>query len=243
MTQLQLFQTTASPAVVKLDPRTKILLVLVINMALISGTADGTAVYARSAFAAIPFLLLLSGGRRKTAGLYAVLYAAAQYSELFLINAGIGAANMVIAMLAGMMLRFVPGTMMGYYFISSTRVSEFIASMERMRLTSKIVIPLSVMFRFFPTIVEEYRSIRDAMRMRGIGLRSLGQNPVVLLEYRMVPLMISVVKIGNELSAAALTRGLGSPVKRSNICRVGFGLWDAILITAVLAALTAYIIF
>lgn len=36
-----------------------------------------------------------------------------------------------------------------------------------------------------------------------------------MLEYRLVPLMVSVVKIGDELSAAALTRGLGAPVKRT----------------------------
>ena len=43
------------------------------------------------------------------------------------------------------------------------------AAMERLRLPQKITIPLSVMFRFFPTVVEEYGAIGDAMRMRGIG--------------------------------------------------------------------------
>ncbi len=44
------------------------------------------------------------------------------------------------------------------------------------------------------------------MKMRGI--RFGGKNPFLMLEYRLVPLMVSVVKIGDELSAAALTRGL-----------------------------------
>lgn len=77
---------------------------------------------------------------------------------------------------------------------------------------------------FFPTVGEEYGSITDAMRMRGI--RFGGGKPAKMLEYRMVPLMISCVKIGDELSAAALTRGLGAPVKRTNICKIGFGAWD-----------------
>ncbi len=43
--------------------------------------------------------------------------------------------------------------------------------------------PTSIMFRFFPTILEEYRDIRTAMQMRGLsGLR----NPIALLEYRFV---------------------------------------------------------
>ena len=48
--------------------------------------------------------------------------------------------------------------MMGAYLIASTSVSEFIGAMERMHLTEKIVIPLSVIFRFFPTVSEEYQA-------------------------------------------------------------------------------------
>ena len=106
--------------------------------------------------------------------------------------------------------------------------SEFIGAMERMHITEKIVIPMSVIFRFFPTISEEYQAIRDAMKMRGI--RSGGRHPLLMVEYRLVPLMVSVVKIGDELSAAALTRGLGAPVKRTNVCQIGFHVQDLIAI-------------
>ena len=88
-----------------------------------------------------------------------------------------------------------------------------------------VVIPVSVVFRFFPAVREEYAAIRDAMKMRGITtLRS----PMKMLEYRIVPLMMSVAKIGEELSAAALTRGLGAPRKRTNICEIGFGPLDVL---------------
>ena len=90
------------------------------------------------------------------------------------------------------------------------------------------MIPMSVIFRFFPTISEEYQAIRDAMKMQGI--RFGGKNPFLMLEYRLVPLMVSVVKIGDELSAAALTRGLGAPVKRTNVCQIGFHVQDLIAI-------------
>ena len=74
--------------------------------------------------------------------------------------------------------------------------------MEKMHIPQKIVIPMSVVFRFFfPTVKAEYAAIRDAMKMRGITtLRS----PMKMLEYRVVPLMMSIAKIGErELSAAA----------------------------------------
>lgn len=97
-----------------------------------------------------------------------------------------------------------------------------------------------MMFRFFPTVGEEYSSIADAMRMRGI--RFGGGKPSKMLEYRLVPLMISCVKIGDELSAAALTRGLGAPVKRTNICSIGFGAWDFFALLLCAAAFAAMIV-
>ena len=46
----------------------------------------------------------------------------------------------------------------------------------------------------------------------------------------MIPLMTCSVRIGQELSAASLSRGLGGPVKRTNICKVGFGFFDYVMI-------------
>ena len=59
---------------------------------------------------------------------------------------------------------------MGGYLVSTTTVSEFTAAMLRMRLSEKIIIPLSVMFRFFPTVMDEAASINAAMKMRGIHI-------------------------------------------------------------------------
>ena len=44
----------------------------------------------------------------------------------------------------------LPGFIMGDYLVSTTTVSEFVAAMERMRVPQKVVIPVSVVFRFFP---------------------------------------------------------------------------------------------
>ena len=56
--------------------------------------------------------------------------------------------------------------------------------------------------------------------------------------------MISVVKIGDELSAAALTRGLDNPAKRSSITKVGFTYYDAIalVISGIMLFITLFII-
>lgn len=93
------------------------------------------------------------------------------------------------------------------------------------------IIPISVVFRFIPTLGEESAAITDAMRMRGIqfGTKKFWQAPTAILEYRVVPLILSVVKIGDELSAAALTRGLGGLKHRTTISNIGFTFCDAII--------------
>jgi len=239
--EIKLFQSGATHTRLKLDPRTKLFMMLMISTVMIGGSIEGSAAYPRLVLACVPFVLLLTGGRIKAAVFYAVAFLLAEYAELFLVYNTTGILNIVAVMLSGLVTRFFPCVVMGYYLMATTRVSEFMASMERMHVSQKIVIPMSVMFRFFPTVAEESRSINDAMRMRGVGVGSAGSSPMALLEYRMVPLLMSVVKIGDELSASALTRGLGGPDRRTNVCQIGFGPWDAVFAAVVLGSVAFYL--
>ena len=88
---------------------------------------------------------------------------------------------------------------------------------------------------------EEFHSINDAMRMRDIrlGSRKFWGSPLMLLKYRFIPLVISLAKIGNELSAAAFTRGLERPGEYTSIARVGIRPVDVIVVLLVVALLVA----
>jgi len=147
--------------------------------------------------------------------------------------------NMLVVLLVGLVLRLFPAFVMGAYIIKSTTASECITALGRMHIGRQITIPLSVLFRFIPTMQEESAAIKDAMRMREVqfGTKKFWQNPATLIEYRFIPLMISVVKIGDDLSAAALTRGLDNPVRRTNITKVGFTGWDLLAVLIAGAAL------
>ena len=139
-----------------------------------------------------------------------------------------GLPSFFVVAVCGFLMRFVPGIMMGYITVKTTTVSEFVAAMKKLHLPEQIIIPMSVIFRFFPTVVEEYNAIGDAMKMRGI--RFGGGKAGAMLEYRLVPVIMCSVKIGEELSAAALTRGLGGSVKRTNICEIGFHVQDILFL-------------
>ena len=216
-----------------LDPRTKLLMLITVTSLMLSTGNSGVMNIVKPVLSVLPFALLLTEGRWKTAAKYLLLYILCFALERAAIYCMSGLPAFILLAVCSIMTRFAPGVMTGAFLIASTPVSDFIAAMKRMHVPEKIIIPLSVIFRFFPTIREENAAITDAMRMRGI--RFGGRHPGKMLEYRLVPLMISVVRIGDELSAAALTRGLGAPVRRTDICRIGFHPQD-IIIAAICAA-------
>lgn len=224
----QFFAAGREAGYTKLDPRTKLALVVTISTLMLGGGNIGAMRFVRPVLCIVPFLLLLSERRVKIAAKYLLLYLVCYAVEMAAVNWTKGMLSFLLLAVSSIMTKFAPGIMTGAFLLSTTTVSEFIAAMEQMRISEKIVIPLSVIFRFFPTIGEEYRAISDAMKMRGI--RFGGRHPARMLEYRLIPLMVSVVKIGDELSAAALTRGLGAPEKRTNVCRIGFHMQDLMLL-------------
>ncbi len=226
----------------KLDPRTKLFVLLMINIVMISGGITGLVFYTRIVLAIIPLLLLCSCRRYRLVSISLILFAIAIFGEGYVIQQMSGVLNLIFLIFSGIVLRFMPGLLMGIYLIETTAVSQFVTSMERMHVSRKIIIPFSVMFRFFPTIHEENRSIKAAMKMRGIGIGGTNANPISMIECRLVPMMISIVKIGDELSAASLTKGLEVEGKRTSISVIGFSWIDILLFFVTTAAFIIMII-
>ncbi len=213
----------------RLDPRTKLLIMVMVSSVMFE--YDITIFF--FGLAVVPLVLLVNNQQYKLSVIYCGLFLLAVYTYTLQNAVQVNQiANALFVLLSSLVLRLFPMFMMGAYIVTSTTVSEFVASMERMHVSKVIVIPLCVMFRFLPTIREESVSIKHAMCIRDIqfGTKRFWVNPLSFLEYRIIPLITSVVKIGDELSAAALTRGLGSPVPRTSIAKIGFGLFDVVFL-------------
>lgn len=107
----------------------------------------------------------------------------------------------------------------GAYAIKTTRVSEWISLLKKWKAPSFLLIPLSVMLRFFPTIYEDYRHIRQAMAFRGIGngFLDLLKHPIQSFEYIIIPLLINASQVAEDLTISALTKGLSSSDEHTSI--------------------------
>ncbi|MGE7364754.1 energy-coupling factor transporter transmembrane component T [Staphylococcus cohnii] len=158
----------------------------------------------------------------------------AWYGEAFVTIDGNQVATLLIFVPAGIITRFLPSLAMGYYIFKTTQIEVLITGLERMKLSRKITIPIAVMFRFLPTIREESAAIKDAMKMRGISLKIAFIHPIQYVEYRVVPLLNSVVKIGNELTIASITRGLNLTHRRTSIISLKIRWLDWLLLVLIL---------
>ena len=214
-----------------LDPRTKLLLMAVVATAefLYSHTAFMIAV------AMIPFVLLLTNRQYKTATVFFCLFAAGLFVQAIQNSVQFPMiVNMLVVLLVGLVLRLFPAFVMGAYIIKSTTASECITALGRMHIGRQITIPLSVLFRFIPTMQEESAAIKDAMRMRDVS-PSLGgflSHPGMTVECIYVPLMMMASKAADELSIASVTRGIENPNPRTCLVQIKCGIadWMAMLI-------------
>ncbi|MDR0670568.1 MAG: energy-coupling factor transporter transmembrane protein EcfT [Treponema sp.] len=127
---------------------------------------------------------------------------------------------------------FLPLYLSALLLIRTITVTEFIAAFRRMHLPDAFIISFSVMFRFIPTVNEEWASIRGAMKFRGIGIsaRNVLTKPMMTLEYMLVPLLMSTATIASELAAASLSRGLESGGKHTCIVDVRFRVQDYLVV-------------
>ncbi|WP_405268098.1 energy-coupling factor transporter transmembrane component T [Methanobrevibacter sp.] len=219
------------------DPRTKIILLVIISFMVFNEAP----LYITGILVLIPFFCLFFSDYKKAALVYLILYLISIYIQIYLLPTSTGISAILLITFSYTSTRMLPILMMGYYTVSTTKVSEFIASMEKSSVPKEIIIPLSVIFRYIPSVYEEIRLITDAMKMRGFGFTVKSfRNPLKLIEFYMIPILISAVKTADELSAASLTRGLSNPKKRTHLVSVQFSTIDYLLIAI---AIIGFIIF
>ena len=226
----------------RLDPRTKLFMVFVVSLIAMMSATTPVLWVIRIIITLIPIVLLILEKKYSSALRFFLAYGIALVLLLFFISEN---SEGIIASLligyCGIVVQFMPALITAWYVIRTTKIGEFMSCMQKMHIPDGIAVSLAVVMRFFPTIKEEYSSINDAMRMRGVMLG--GGNVLRMFEFRMIPLLFSCVNIGEELSAAAITRGLGGEVKRSSVIELKLGIADFFLMVFLTAATVIFVVF
>lgn len=234
------FRTSHLTKGLSVDPRTKLFILIIGNVTVLFSPSLPYEVM--MVFAIIVFGMLCGVYRfpLKMSCLYAIIIAVQIAGGRYL-SMSIGSYIVTFAIF---IRKIFPCIMLGGILVSTTRVNEFMAAMNRLHMPKNVVIPLTVMLRYFPMISDEWSKIQDAMRMRGISPNVIGlvKTPAQTIECVYVPLMMSASKIADELSAAAITRGIENPKPRTCMQQIRFHFADAALASCFAALLCAAII-
>lgn len=135
--------------------------------------------------------------------------------------------------------------MFGAYITRTTKISEMIEALNRMKVPRSISIPFSVLLRFAPTMGYELKALRENMRIRGVIKNKFFvlRNPIKYAAYTLVPLLMRMIKVSDELSASALIRGLDSGDNRVTIVELRFKVMDLIaMIIGIFAVISVVVI-
>ena len=226
----------------KLDPRTKLFMVFVVSLIVMMSATTPFLWAIRLSITLIPIILMILEKKYSSALKFLLAYASALVLMFyFLSEKSEGLIASLLIGYCGIVVQFMPAIITAWYVVRTTKIGEFMSCMQKMHVPDGIAVSLAVVMRFFPTIKEEYSSINDAMRMRGVMLG--GGNVLRMFEFRMIPLLFSCVNIGEELSAAAITRGLGGDVKRSSVIELKLGIADYLIMTFLAAATVIFVVF
>lgn len=214
----------------KIDFRTKIFLTNVIGIVAVEGSLGRRYYYLGILIAIFPYLLALFDRK------WSLLIKGLLYTSVAILGQGLllklpqNFFTMILNLYVGIIIKVLPGFMMGYYALVTTKMSDLVYSLQKISLPNFLIIPVSVMFRFFYSIKEDYMKINEAMYMHGLTMKNFFKDPAKILEYKFVPLLMITSQTADDVAISAMTRGMRVDAERSSISDASLKLQDYVLI-------------
>ena len=193
----------------RLDPRAKLYLLVLGNLTLFLHVSLTTELLLVSILLSLYFL----SGKVKSGVRMTAVYAVLVSIDTFVIPIAEGLLLNVLSLVSVGIRMMLPCVISGGYAFSTTTVGEMVCGLRKFHFSETIIIPSVTVIRFFPTIAEDYRQIRNAMTLRGITYR----NPMEALEYILIPLLMNSNNVAQDLSVAAMTKGISLPGKHTSM--------------------------
>lgn len=129
-------------------------------------------------------------------------------------------------------LRMIPVMMISYILVKDIKSNELLSSFEQIHLPKKLMLSITVALRFFPTYKLEIKMIRESLKMRNINVKIT--EPLKYLEYWIVPVLMRMNLISEEMTATAMTKGVESPNRRTSFYNVKMKKVDYIFLSIIL---------
>lgn len=242
MPEISLAEAAPGEATSKLDPRTKLLALLVLN-ALVMRASPTSTLLAVQLLAVLALAWEVSVTTAVRTGLGCLLCDALSLGSPLLVAwlEAVGSPRGVVLVIgtcsaiAFWFARFFAGFGLALYVYRTTRIGQMKAALRAVHLPRVFVDALAVAFRVIPTVGSEAVAIREAMEMRGVdlGIRGILRHPLVIAERFLVPLLSSIARVADDLAASSVIRGLGGPTPPTSLTRLRASAWDVLALACV----------
>ena len=242
MPEISLAEDAPGETTSRLDPRTKLLALLVLNAFVMRASPTST-LLAVQLLAVLALLWEVGGTTAARTGLGCLVCDAFSLGSPLLVAwlEGIGAPRSVVlvigtcAAIAFWFARFFAGFGLALYVYRTTRIGQMKAALRAIHLPRVFVDALVVAFRVLPTVGAEAVAIREALEMRGVdlGIRGVLRHPLVIAERFLVPLLSSIARVADDLAASSVIRGLGGPTLPTSLTRLRASAWDVVALVCV----------
>ena len=122
--------------------------------------------------------------------------------------------------------------------IARNEAVKTLAALRKFHIPEKLIMIISVIFRFFPVISNDMKLMSQSIQTRGAfsGIWEKTRFFPEYIEILIVPLSLRVIRIAETLSASAETRGIDLKCKRNSFVSLRFGIWDVVVLVLVVSA-------
>lgn len=117
-----------------------------------------------------------------------------------------------------------------YLALGAMTVSSLLSGLLKLKIPKTVSLAVVIALRFLPTIKYEYQQIKDSLETRNqkLTLISFMKSPINSMEYILIPFMMRGIKIADELSMSAASRGIESNCKRGERIPLSLNIKDGI---------------
>lgn len=200
---------------VSIDPRTGLLLLLMANIIAFAQKP----MWIELGWIGFMLMLLFACGCQRAGLKCALVYGIVLLLQYYILPMSAGMIAASFSIFINYARRMCPCLLAGALLVKAVSLRRLIVGLRYLHVPWQLIVPISVTLRYFPAIREESGHIRDAMKLRNIR----GMEKVEAL---VVPLMISATETAEELSAAAVTRGIENPAVKTSVISLHMGAAD-----------------
>lgn len=213
----------------KLDPRTSIILLLLVNIFFFKSRSLASELILMSY---LLIILTVCGNFKPGLKVYLTFitfliinYLVFPYSPKWIVTTFIVPVSYA--------RKIFPCIMAGTLLYKTVTVREIAGVFRKFKFSENFILAFMITYRYFPTLRQDIHCVRESMKIRGISM-------IKNMDIFVVPIINSAIDMSEELSKAAVTRGVENPGRKTTIIDFKFTVYDVLVILFVVLIMVIF---